>query len=165
MDTTRYYANRVKRLIWQLLAVGVIMIFIGGALNMLASVPNGWRMPVAVDRSHVLFTLGEPMIAGKVFEAESDFQNSSLAQPMKAGMHFLLFADRIPHSRDFVAKGPVPTALKGAAELLHVALFDEGTASIGDLVIWAGIAVGFIPLLLLSPCILLGLMRRAFGSA
>lgn len=131
-------------------------------MNVLVSAANGWKMPVATNPEEVLYTIGKTTRAGKIFDDPAAYDTSNLRQPMRPGMRYTIFADRIAISFTWLDPNYFPRPLLGALELIHIWVGSEALVSIGDIVLWLGILIATPPLFILAPRLLQLLFRRAF---
>lgn len=139
--------RRIRGVLWRTLRMffiaSICMVLIGGAMNFFVTIANGGRMPVAEKPEHVLFVIGDPSYGVKYFRFSHE--HDPIRQSLTDDMWFTIFADRIPSSFKWIDPNSLPQVVVTGMHFVNFPVGGESIASIGDLLMWGGLAL-FFPL-------------------
>lgn len=102
-------------------------------------------MPVADRVEDILFVIGNPKLGTTYFITSIQYREEMVRhQPMRPGMRYTLFADRIPMGKLTGLTGELSVPFAWFMELKDFPYDRESICSIGDLFLWGGSMILFI---------------------
>lgn len=125
----------------------LLLLVIGGGLNMFVIYANGGKMPVAMKPSDVSFAIGSYTKESFPYYDEEYFLESRTHQPLTEKTRFAFLADNIAYSLEYPVFDHIPKHLHYRISTMGLPLGTRMLSSPGDYILWLMIWVA-IPIAL-----------------